>query len=70
VFISFGVNRTKWLKAYNTFQRQENNLDLWVRGKPKNSVQIWKAHRNLRKTPGVIETLGPMHEALARQGLE
>ena len=31
-FISFVVNQLNWLKAYNTFQRQENGLDLWVRG--------------------------------------
>lgn len=69
-FISFGVNQIKWLKAYNTLQRQENNLDLWVRAEPRNPVQLWKAHRNLIKTLGVIETLRPMHEALIRQGLE
>ena len=37
-FISFGVNQIKWLKAYNTFQRQENGLDLWVRVEPRNPV--------------------------------
>jgi len=63
-FISFGVNQIKWLKAYNTFQRQENGLDLWVRVEPRNTVQLWKVHRNLMRTPGVIETLRPMHEAL------
>ena len=69
-FISFGVNQIKWLKAYNTFQRQENGLDLWVRTESRNRVQLWKAHRILMKTPGVIETLGPMHEVIIRQGLE
>ena len=69
-FISLGVNQIKWLKAYNTFQRQENGLDLWVRAEPRNIVQLWKAHRNLMRTPGVMETLGPMHEALIRQSLE
>lgn len=66
LFISFGVNHIKWLKAYNSLQRQENDLDLWVRAKPSNPVQLWRAHRNLMNILGVIETLGPMHEALIR----
>ena len=37
-FISFEVNQIKWLKAYNTFQRQENGLDLWVRVEPRNPI--------------------------------
>ena len=65
-FISFGVNQIKWLKAYNAFQRQENRLDLWIRAEPRNPVQLWRKHRNLMKTPGVIEALGPMHEAIIR----
>jgi hypothetical protein len=69
-FISFGVNQIKWLKAYNAFQRQENGLDLWIRAEPRDPVQLWRKHRNLMKTPGVIEALGPMHEAIIRQGLE
>ncbi len=63
-FVSFGVNQLKWLKAYNTFQRQENRLDLWVRAEPRDPVLLWRAHRNLMRTPGVMETLGPMHEDL------
>ena len=62
-------NQIKWLKSYNTFQRQENGLDLWVRAEPRDLVQLWREHRNLVKTPGVIEALGPMHEALIRWGL-
>lgn len=69
-FISFGVNQIKSVKAYNIFQRQENGLDLWVRDEPRDPVRLWKAHRNLMRTPGVIEMLGPMHEALIRQSLE
>ena len=69
-FVSFGVNQLKWLRAYNTFQRQENSLDLWVRAEPRNPVQLWRTHRNLMRTPGVIETLGPMHEDLIRHSLE
>ena len=69
-FVSFGVNQLKWLRAYNTFQRQENSLDLWVRAEPRDPVRLWRAHRNLMRTPGVMETLGPMHEDLIRQNFE
>ena len=63
-------NQIKWLKSYDTFQSQEHGLDLRVRAEPRNPVQLWKGHRNLIKTPSVYETLGPMHEALIREGLE
>lgn len=69
-FVSFGVNQLKWLRAYNTFQRQENSLDLWVRAEPRDPVQLWRSHRNLMRTPGVIEMIGPMHEDLIRNSLE
>jgi hypothetical protein len=69
-FISFGANQIKWLKAYDTFQSQENGLDLRVRAEPRNPVQLWTAHINHIRTPGVIVTLGPMHEALIQEGLE
>lgn len=46
-FISFAVNQIKWLKAYNIFERQENGLDLWVRGEPRNPLQLWNKHRSL-----------------------
>ena len=36
----------------------------------RSPVQLWKAHRYLIKTPGAIETLGPMHEALIQESLE
>jgi len=70
VFISFGVNQIKWLKAYNAFQRQENGLDLWVRAEPRNLVQLWREHRNLMGTPSVIEALGPIHTTINHQGIE
>lgn len=66
-FISFGVNQIKWLKAYNSFQRQENGLDSWVRVEPRNLVQLWRAHRNLMKALGVIEALGPIHTTINQQ---
>ena len=69
-FVSFGVNQLKWLRAYNAFQRQENSLDLWVRAEPRNPVQLWKSHKILMRTPGVIELLGPMHKDLIRNSLE
>ena len=69
-FISFGVNKIKWLKAYNAFQRQENGLDLWVRAEPKDPLQLWNKHRNLMRTPGVIEALGPIHIKINRKGIE
>lgn len=69
-FISFGVNQIKWLKACNAFQRQENGLDLWVRAEPRDPVQLWREHRNLMGTPGVTESLGPIHIEINRQGIE
>jgi len=69
-FISFGVNQIKWLKAYNVFQRQENGLDLWVRGEPRDPQQLWNKHRSLMRTQGVIETLGPIHKVVIRQVVE
>lgn len=69
-FVSFGVNQLKWLRAYNTFQRQENSLDLWVRAEPRDPVQLWRTHRNLMRTLGIIEMLGPMHKDLIRNNLE
>ena len=53
-FILFVVNQLKWLKAHNTFQRQENGLDLWVRGEPKNPLQLLAKHKSLMQKEGVI----------------
>lgn len=69
-FISFVVNQIKWLKAHNTFQRQENGLDLWVRGEPRNPLQLWDRHKSLMRKKGVIQTLGPIHKAVFQQGVE
>ena len=69
-FISFGVNQIKWLKAYNAFGRQENILDLWVRAEPRDAVQLWREHRNLMKTLGVIEAFRPIYIAVNWQGIE
>ena len=60
----------KWLKAYNVFQRQENGLDLWVIGEPRDPLQLWNKHRNLMRTSGVIEALGPIHIAINQKGIE
>jgi len=38
VFISFGINQIKWLKASNAFRRQENRLDLCVRAESRDTV--------------------------------
>ena len=69
-FISYGVNQIKWLKAYNVLQRQENGLDLWVRGEPRDPQKLWNKHRSLMRTQGVIEALGPIHTTVVRQGIE
>lgn len=39
-FISFAVNHLKWIKAYNTFQSEENGLYLWVRGEPRHPLRL------------------------------
>ena len=69
-FISFVVNQLKWLKAYNTFQRQENGLDLWVRGEPRHPLQLWAKQKSLMKKEGVIHILGPIHKAIVQRGIE
>lgn len=69
-FISIDVNQLKWLKAYNTFQRQENGLDLWVRGEPRHPLQLWARHKRLMTKEGVIQTLGPIHKAIVLVGVE
>jgi len=69
-FISFEVNQIKWLKAYNAFGRQENRLDLWVIAEPRDPVHLWREHRNLMKTPGVIEALGTINIVVNWQGIE
>ena len=67
-FISFGVNQIKWLKAYNAFQRQESRLELWVRAEPRYPLQLWNKHRNLMRTPGVMEALGPFIQQSISKG--
>ena len=69
-FISFVVNQLKWLKAYNVFQRQENELDLWVRSEPKHPLQLWARQKNLMTREGVIQALGPVHKALILNGID
>lgn len=69
-FISSTVNQIKWLKAHNTFQRQENRLDLWVRGEPRNPLQLWNKHRSLMRKKDVIQTLGPIHTRVVQQGVD
>ena len=69
-FISFAVNQLKWLKAYNVFQRQENELDLWVRSEPKHSLQLWARQKNLMTREGVIQALGPVHKVIVLNGIE
>ena len=61
-FISFVVNQLKWLKAYNTFQSQENGLDLWVRGELRYPLQLWARQKSLMTKEGVIQTLVPIHK--------
>lgn len=69
-FIFFSVNQLKWLKAYNVFQRQENELDLWVRSEPKKPLQLWARQNNLMTIQGVIQALGPVHKEVVFNGIE
>ena len=59
-FISFVLNQLKWLKAYNAFQRQDNELDLWVRSEPQEPFQFWARQKSLMTKEGVIQALGPV----------
>ena len=67
-FISFAVNQLKWLKAYNFFQRQENELDLWVRSEPQNPSQFWARQKSLMTKEGVIQALGHVHKSIILNG--
>lgn len=69
-FISFVVNQIKWLKVHNTFQRQDNRIDLWVRSEPKNPLKLWAKHKSLMKKEGVIQILGPIHREIVQRGVE
>lgn len=46
-FISFAVNQLKWFKAYNSFQRKEHEMDLWVRIEPTHPLQLFIKHKRL-----------------------
>ena len=63
-FISFTTNQLKWSKAYNTFQRKEHGLDLWVRGEPTQPLQLFVRHKRLMTHEGVIKILGPIHKEI------
>ena len=69
-FISFVVNQLKWLKAYNFFQRQENELDLWVRSEPKDPLQLWARQKNLMTKESVIQAFGPVHKSIILNGID
>ena len=69
-FISFVVNQLKWFKCYNFFQRQENELDLWVRSEPKDPLQLWARQKNLMTKEGVIQALGPVHKSIVLNGID
>ena len=69
-FISFAVNQLKWLKAYNTFQRQENGLDLWVRSEPQDPLQFWARQKILMTKEGVTQILGPVHKSIILNGTD
>ena len=69
-FISFTANQLKWFKAYNTFRRQENGLDLWVRGEPKHPLQMLANHKSLMKREVVIKILGPIQKEIVQKGVE
>ena len=69
-FISFAVNQLKCLKVYNTFQSQENGLDLWVRGEPKHPLQLWARQKSLMTKEGVIQALGLVHKTIVLDGVE
>jgi hypothetical protein len=67
-FISFAVNQLKWFKAYNSFQRQEHGLDLWVRSEPTHPLQLFAKHKRLMTQEGVIQILGPIHKEIVQKG--
>jgi len=39
-FLSFATNQIKWAKAYNTFQKGEYGIDLWVKGEPTKPLHL------------------------------
>ena len=67
-FISFVVNQLKWLTTYNSFQRGEYSLDLWVRSEPTHPLQLFSKHKRLRTQEGVIKILGPIHTEIVQKG--
>ena len=48
-FISFAANQLKWYRAYNTFQRKEHGLDLWVRGELTQPLHLFVRHKRFMK---------------------
>ena len=60
-FLSFAKNKTRWVKAYNTFQKREHGLDLWVRGEPTKTLYLFTQHKKFMQQKGVISKLGPIH---------
>lgn len=63
-FISFAANQLKWFKAYNSFQRKEHEMDLWVRSEPTYPLQLFIKHKRLMTQESVIKTLGPIHKEI------
>jgi len=60
----------KWFKADNTFQWQENGLDLWVMSESKNPLQITVKHKSLMQKEGIIQALEPIHKEIVQQGVD
>jgi len=60
-FLSFVASKLKWAKAYNTFKRRGNGIDLWVRGEPTQPLLLSIRHKQLMRKNGVVGKLGPIH---------
>jgi len=60
-FISFVGNQIKWKKAWNTFEQNEKNCELWVRGELENAFFAFHRHNRFARQPDVPSTLKFIH---------
>lgn len=58
-FLSFSTNQLKWAKAQNSFRKNEEGIDLWVRGEPTKPLHLLVRHKKFMKRDGVVVQLGP-----------
>lgn len=67
-FLSFATNQIKWAKAYNTFQKGEYGIDLWVKGEPTKPLHLSVQHKQFMKRTRVVAQLGPLHTHIIQVG--